>query len=259
MIISHKHKFIFLHCRKVAGSSITSLLNPYLGPNDIQVGAWIESIKSGGRYNKLAIHNSFINKDGRKKFTKNFLKSFAQRRWPQFSQMVNQSAKAAYRSELSGNLTHATASQLMKFAPSAWKDYYKFCFVRNPYEQAVSDYFWRNRARYDISFVEFMRRKLDPHRPDLEGLVPTPVTNWEIYTINDEIVVDFIGRYENLTEDLSKIGENLSLNLDLSLLSNSKSGYRKGDYRKIYSEEAKELVEKVYRKEIEYFQYNFNG
>ena len=33
LIISHKYKFIFLNCRKVAGSSITAYLNHFLGPD----------------------------------------------------------------------------------------------------------------------------------------------------------------------------------------------------------------------------------
>ena len=36
MIISHQHKFIFVHCRKTAGSSVVSSLSRYLGPQDLQ-------------------------------------------------------------------------------------------------------------------------------------------------------------------------------------------------------------------------------
>jgi hypothetical protein len=39
MIISHKHKFIFLKTRKTAGSSIEKYLYRYLGPDDICTGS----------------------------------------------------------------------------------------------------------------------------------------------------------------------------------------------------------------------------
>ena len=51
MIISHKHKFIFMHSRKCAGSSMEVMLNKHLGPNDIQIGSWPETILAGGSMN----------------------------------------------------------------------------------------------------------------------------------------------------------------------------------------------------------------
>jgi hypothetical protein len=44
MIISHAHKFIFLHARKCAGSSVTAYLNPLLGPDDIQIRELISQL-----------------------------------------------------------------------------------------------------------------------------------------------------------------------------------------------------------------------
>jgi hypothetical protein len=42
VIISHKHKFIFIKTRKTAGSSIEHFLSNYLGPNDICTGSDID-------------------------------------------------------------------------------------------------------------------------------------------------------------------------------------------------------------------------
>ena len=49
VIISHKHKFIFLHCRKAAGSSISVALAKYLGFRDIQLSAIKETFQAGLR------------------------------------------------------------------------------------------------------------------------------------------------------------------------------------------------------------------
>lgn len=43
MIISHKHKFIFVKTRKTAGSSIEKYLYNYLGPDDICTGSVLDS------------------------------------------------------------------------------------------------------------------------------------------------------------------------------------------------------------------------
>mgnify|MGYP006281438669 CR=1 FL=1 len=45
MIISHKHKFIFIKTRKTAGSSISKILRDYLSPNDIADGDWYDNLK----------------------------------------------------------------------------------------------------------------------------------------------------------------------------------------------------------------------
>ncbi len=47
MIISHRHRFIFLHCRKAAGSSIAQALAPYLGEDDLHLGTWPEALEAG--------------------------------------------------------------------------------------------------------------------------------------------------------------------------------------------------------------------
>jgi hypothetical protein len=44
MIISHKHRFIFVHCCKTAGSSVACSLSRYLGPNDLQFSAITDGI-----------------------------------------------------------------------------------------------------------------------------------------------------------------------------------------------------------------------
>ena len=46
MIISYKYEFIFIKTRKTAGSSINKILRPYLGPNDIADGDFIDGLDS---------------------------------------------------------------------------------------------------------------------------------------------------------------------------------------------------------------------
>ncbi|MBC7144148.1 MAG: hypothetical protein H5U24_01950 [Thioclava marina] len=47
MILSHAHRFIFLHNRKTAGSSISVALARYLGPEDLQLSAIVETLREG--------------------------------------------------------------------------------------------------------------------------------------------------------------------------------------------------------------------
>ncbi|MEJ6389992.1 sulfotransferase family 2 domain-containing protein [Gymnodinialimonas ulvae] len=258
LIISHRHKFIFLHCRKVAGSSITALLNRFLGPDDLQIGAWHDSIRLGGAYNRKAIRTLAFENSARSNLIKSIGRSFLSGKKVDLAASINLALKKPYRKVLSNNPPHAPAELVRDFAPDAWRDYYKFCFVRNPYEHAVSDFFWRQSLAKGVDFVEFLKRKQDTTRPDPESVLARPVTNWPIYTIHDEIAVDFIGRFENLSEDLDKALQDIGLDLGESHLPVAKGNTRRQNFSEIYNDETRALVADIYKNELAEFQYKFS-
>lgn len=258
MIISHRHKFIFLHCRKVAGSSITALLNQFLGPDDLQLGAWEESLRFGGRYNRKAIRDLALEPKAQLHLLSHMGKVLSRRRRPNLRGAINVALKQQYCNVLSNNPAHATAELVRDFAPDAWRDYYKFCFVRNPFEHAVSDFFWRKCPAKGVDFVEFLKRKQDRAREDPERVVPSPATNWPIYTIQGKIAVDFVGRYETLSHDLERVFSEIGLDPQQMRLQRAKGETRKKRFAEMYNSEARALVEDVYGLEISEFGYGFS-
>ena len=70
---------------------------------------------------------------------------------------------------------------------------------------------------------------------------------------NDEVIVDFIGRYEKLTEDFLHVCKVLNLNASLPHL--NKSSRRK--YESYYNAETRRIVEEHFREDIELFGYTF--
>ncbi len=254
MILSHKHKFIFLHCRKVAGSTITTLCNRYLGPTDIQTGAWSDTIAAGGRYNDWVVNvaqqmdgcGRRQGKTGIAHLSPNDVNRYVHR-------------FMAKNMGMAGG-AHPAAESVRNFDPVAWQDYFKFCFVRNPWTHAVSDYYWRCNGRNcdNVSFKEFLRRLADPERPDSERLVPRHRSNWDIYAIGRRVAVDFVGRYENLEADLATVGETIGIELDLTSVPSAKADVRprKRSIAEHYDTEAIDLVAKIYSNEISEFGYS---
>ena len=67
-----------------------------------------------------------------------------------------------------------------------------------------------------------------------------------IYTINGKIAVDYVGKFEDLKNDISKIQKILKLpKSKLTYLIQKK---HKKNYLKYYSKESKKLVEEIWKK-----------
>jgi hypothetical protein len=74
------------------------------------------------------------------------------------------------------------------------------------------------------------------------------------------INVDFIGKYENLEDDFGKICKMIGIPI-LSLSHTNTAEMRTGEPRKHYSyyydDELKDIIAKLYKKDIDYFNYDF--
>lgn len=253
MIISHKHKYIFLRSRKTASSSLCAVLNKTLGPADIQVGGWADALTNGGSINRYMYMRLAANP---RLLIRQLRRGGLSRGWPPFSPgLVNRISKADFLRRSGFRGEHPLAIDVKIFCNSYWDRYHKFTVVRNPWDHAVSDYHWRTAGAPHVSFVEFLRRLADPSRDDAEGVVPPIRSNWPIYTLNGSIVADSIVRYEDLSEELPLLGKRLGVSVDLTGV-NQKANYRKKvDLKRYYDEECINLVEEIYREEIDAFGY----
>jgi hypothetical protein len=144
-------------------------------------------------------------------------------------------------------VNHAPASFIQRrVEPEIWRSYFKFCFERNPYDKAISRYFWSTRdANAPRPIADYLGRA---KRRQL--------SNWQIYTIRDEIAVDFVGRFEHLHEDLAAALSQLGLAVELPL-PRAKSRYRrdKRHYSQVLDSPSRALVERVCARELAAFSY----
>ncbi len=79
------------------------------------------------------------------------------------------------------------------------------------------------------------------------------------YSQKGKMAVDYIGRYENLNEELKYILKKLNLPVNVAFLSRENVSVRREerDYKQFYNEETKLLVENRYKEEIEIMNYKF--
>lgn len=244
-----------MHCRKAAGSSIAASLAPHLGPDDIHLGTWPEAFEQGVPPNRRA-RRDLLHPVAGASLVARLLRRPSRLADPAWRvAAINGAQRLRYRSRLGHSPEHAHAERVRAAFPQAWRDYFKFCFVRNPFDRAVSDYLWRTRktGNETLTFTAFLDRL---ERQDFSSrTIPRHFDNWPIYTVDNRIAVDFVGRFERLDEDLDRVFDQLGL--DRRPLPRSKSMQRRGSYREWYGDAEKGQVERLFANELRHFKYSF--
>jgi len=92
-----------------------------------------------------------------------------------------------------------------------------------------------------------------------KGIESLQRQGYDIYTINDQIVVDQVCLYENLETDLENVRLRLGIPEKIALpkaKTEARKGHR-GDYREIIDEELRYKIADAFKKEIELFNYSW--
>lgn len=250
MIINYSKKFTFIHCPKTAGSSIVVYLAPYLGPKDLQIGIWKASAKAGFPPNRRVYRDLLAN--GR---LFSMMPRAILRRQPVVN-TVEQVHRTLYIDRLGPQATHSQAKDIRALDTKAWDDHFKFCFVRNPFERIVSYYEFKERKREKKglsrrSFRQFVEY-LNTAGPD-EMVVPD---TWKQYTIDDKVAVDFVGRFEQLGEDMKVVCDRIGIPFDTASFPHANRG-TSHRHREYYTPYERGIVENLCRRELEHFGYSF--
>jgi hypothetical protein len=219
MLISFSHQFIFIHTAKTGGMSMRDVLEPLATELD-----------------KFRIHRP--------------PKTIGDQPNPMYTVWETL-------------LLHAKARDVKRELPAEVFDtFFKFAFVRNPWDMQASMYNFMLRdpaipnhdevkalGSFD-NFIDWVIARKDPY--------PKGVTKLQADTLTDKdgnLLMDFVGRYENLAEDFAHVGRVIGVDVKLPHL--NKSSHK--DYRTLYTPDTRQKVAEHFRKDIEMFGYDFDG
>ncbi len=150
-----------------------------------------------------------------------------------------------------------------------YNNYFKFAFVRNPYDKIVSEYKWFTNTEHEypvkrvkdfyrgVDFKTFLKKitewsksrsKHDPNKGDYYHGIDY------MHILHPISQMNFIGRFENLQQDFDAICDKIGIPRQ-ELTHKNKTKHK--HYTEYYDDETRQIVAEKYAKDIEYFGYKF--
>ncbi|MBM7333635.1 sulfotransferase family 2 domain-containing protein [Alloalcanivorax marinus] len=150
-----------------------------------------------------------------------------------------------------------------KANPIKFKRFFKFSFVRNPWDRAYSAFSYLRGGGNGASDLKLqaLLDRFDGYDDFLinglnKGLLRNHILfipqSFFVLDANQNPMVDFLGRYENLEEDYKKIAEKLSLQTDLPYFNRTRE--KKQKYQ---CSESINIIANIYAQDVDVFQYNY--
>lgn len=149
---------------------------------------------------------------------------------------------------------------------------FTFCFVRNPWDRMVSNYFYAKKM-YNILGEE---KKTPTHKFRIDTVYNTDNFEEFVYWVNDnkeyalsqfhmrpqvtfikpiQESLNFVGRYERLNDDVKELSKLISIRIKLPYINESEE--REFTYEKYYNKDTKEIVEELYKEDIDILGYTY--
>ena len=241
MPISHKYKVIFIHIPKTGGTSIEYALGMH-GYRDLvgekpyfnQKRNWDTLFGKGLQHMTIEELKAIVD---RFNFERYHNLGYVKWKWDVCHFLFNQ----------------YFLPKRIHPRNKVFTEYFKFSFVRNPYDRLVSSFCW---------YQEFILKKhgeiSDFHKflVDLEGgsklINDTHFKPQYVYLMSGEkLLVDDIYHFETLEEDFYKLYQKLGVNKKLP----HRMKGNHDEYLLYYTEEIKKIAYTIYKKDFEYFGY----
>ena len=226
MIISHSHRFIFVKSLKTAGTSIEAALSNCCDGNDV--------VTPLGNYE--------FNRD--------------------------ETGVWVHKSMNEGTYHQHDDAHTIRdsLPPETWSGYFKFSITRNPWDRALSYFFWDKRQDSSLIPPKRLYHNLGVPYDDFTPVKKkftefiksrTLENNDRFYVTDGQLCVDFVIRYEHLDDDCRKACARAGLStLQIPRL---KTSIRKNKrhYTEYFDDETRDIVAELHCNDIQLFNYTF--
>jgi hypothetical protein len=146
------------------------------------------------------------------------------------------------------------------------EDYFVISFVRNPYDRLLSYYRYKKHKQQtgfektslskNIDFNDWVK---EVYVYNNEKLFDWRIqkTMWDFVSYKDELKPQYIGRFENLQEDLKNIFEIINRPFPKILIKENTVSGSNSNYRSEYKDSTIEIATEFFKKDLETWGYSF--
>lgn len=137
-----------------------------------------------------------------------------------------------------------------------FNSYFKFGFVRNPWDRVVSLYLRGEglQMHHQMTFNEFVSWIKYSSSTCIHPVPHVNQLDW-LVDPHGNVMVDFIGRFENFQKDWLIVSN--KLRLPKVLPHRNRNPIKKKHYTEFYTESTKRIINQKFQCDIEYFGYRF--
>lgn len=175
---------------------------------------------------------------------------------------INKTGGTSIEKALGLPFQHRTAVEIRKsIGERRWRSRFSFAFVRNPWDKVASHYHYRVKTNQTglrerpVAFGEWVRLAYEEHALPYhdQPRMFMPQMDW-ITDGEGHVLVEFVGRFENLHDDFGAVCRRLQSSASLPHLKSS----QQGDYRRHYDAATAEIVARCFAKDLAAFGYTFD-
>jgi hypothetical protein len=155
-----------------------------------------------------------------------------------------------YSNKFNGHIRAAALKN--ELPPQIFDTYFKFGFVRNPWDWQVSLY------TFTLNLKTHYQHELIKSMKDFDAYI-----DWRVhkelrlqkdffYDNEGKCLVDYIGKFENLDRDFAQICNRIQIHDTLPVMNSSRRG---SDFLSYYSQRSIDMVNEAFKTDIELFGY----
>ena len=149
---------------------------------------------------------------------------------------------------------HLGLSQVRPYLrPEEWQAFFKFAFVRNPFDRFVSycAFMTRDSDQFERDPKGVMRHILE--RPPLQHILFQP-QHLQLTDADGQLLADYVGRVEEMQRCYDEVCERIGI--PTAILEKINASQR-GGYREYYDQPLIDGVASLYSRDLELFDYQF--